>query len=75
LSEKIGYAKFCQQKMNVAVAAKLATDSQPDTRYHGRRILFLLLDHPDLTEMLRRQLNTANYKAVNDIVETLKKKV
>lgn len=75
LAEAIGPVKFCQTKMNVAVAGKLAVDSQPESRYHGRRMLFLILNQPDLDYLLEKFLQPANLKHVRDVMETLRNKV
>lgn len=75
IAENIGASKFCSQKSYLAAAAKLAQDQHPEARYHGRRIMVLLMEMPELMEMLKRILKPANFKAVNDIMENLKLRV
>lgn len=75
IAERIGASKFCSQKSYLAAAAKLAQDQHPEARYHGRRIMVLLMEMPELMEMLKRILKPANFKAVNDIMENLKLRV
>ena len=62
-------------KNNITAAGKLAVDSQPQARYNGRRMLFLILQQPDLDQLLEKHVKSTNLKPVRDIVETLKAKV
>ena len=76
IAEKIGSSRILSiHKDILAVSAKLATDSQQDSRYHGRRILNLLLDYPDLDKMIIKDLPTASVRAVQEIIENLRQKV
>lgn len=75
IAERVGASKFCSQKNYLAAAAKLAQDQHPEARYHGRRIMLLLSEMPELMEMLKRILKPANFKAVNDIMENLRQRV
>ena len=76
LAEKIGPSRLLTSCKDIlSRAGKLAVDSQPDARYHGRRILYLLLDHPELDKLLAKSLTTANLRPVHDIVDNLRNKV
>lgn len=58
----------------INVVSKLAIDSQPDARYHGRRILYHIRDVPNLDKMLEKQLQSSNLRPVKDILENLRTK-
>ena len=76
LAEKIGPSRLIATcKVILLTAGKLAVDPQPDSRYNGRRILFLLRDLPDLDKLLEKCLPSANLRPVRDIIENLKNKV
>jgi len=75
LAEKVGQPQLRATNRDiVAVAAKLAVDPQPDARYHGRRILYLLLDDPDLDRLLVKAVPGTNLRPVQDVVENLRNK-
>lgn len=59
----------------MSVAAKLAVDPQPDARYHGRRILYLLMGDSDFDKQLLKDVPGTNLRPVQDIVENLRNKV
>ncbi|XP_002157731.4 TOG array regulator of axonemal microtubules protein 1 isoform X1 [Hydra vulgaris] len=75
IAEKIGYSRLLSiHKDILVVSAKLATDSQQDSRYHGRRILNYLLDCPDLDKLIVKDLPKANIIAVQEVIENLRQK-
>ncbi|KAK3093087.1 hypothetical protein FSP39_010926 [Pinctada imbricata] len=55
-------------------AAHFAMDSSQETRYNGRKILSLLMSHPDFDKMLSKHLPANTLRNIKDIVENLKAK-
>lgn len=55
-------------------AAQFAMDSTPDTRYHGRKMLYTLMTHQDFEKMLAKHLPANTLRNVKDVVEALKVK-
>lgn len=75
IAENIGSARLLSSHKDIVpIASKLAVDAQPDARYHARRILLLLVHHPELDSILQKRLASVNLRPVRDIVENLKNK-
>ena len=76
ISEKVEPARLIALcKDFVSVSGQLSVDPNPEARYHGRRLLLLLLDHPHLDKLLEKHLQPANLRPVKDVIENLRAKV
>ncbi|XP_065055489.1 TOG array regulator of axonemal microtubules protein 1-like isoform X1 [Rhopilema esculentum] len=79
LAERIGVTRLLSGGKDVTerilpVAAQFAVDGNQETRYYGRCILYLMIDHPDLERLIEKHLPKANVRPAKDIVENLKAK-
>ncbi|KAG3261147.1 TOG array regulator of axonemal microtubules 1, transcript variant X1 [Ictidomys tridecemlineatus] len=55
-------------------AAKFAQDSSQETRYYGRKMLFLLMYHPNFEKMLEKYVPSRDLPYIKESVKTLRQK-
>ncbi|XP_070179404.1 TOG array regulator of axonemal microtubules protein 1-like isoform X2 [Littorina saxatilis] len=77
--ERMGSGKILSGVKDVTdrvlpTAAQLVMDSSPETRYNGRKILYLLMSHGDFDRMLTKYLPANTLRNIQDVVENLKNK-
>ncbi|XP_069064723.1 TOG array regulator of axonemal microtubules protein 1 isoform X2 [Pleurodeles waltl] len=54
--------------------AKLAQDSSQETRYYGRKMLFLLMSHPDFDKTLEKYVLPKDLPHIKELVNNLRQK-
>lgn len=79
LVERMGSGKILSGVKDVTdrvlpTAAQFAVDPSPETRYHGRKILWLLMSHQDFERMLSKYLPANTLRNIQEVVENLKTK-
>ncbi|KAK7488657.1 hypothetical protein BaRGS_00020110 [Batillaria attramentaria] len=77
--ERMGSGKILSGVKDVTdrvlpTAAQFAMDNSPETRYYGRKILWLLMSHQDFDRMLTKYLPANTLRSIQDVVESLKNK-
>lgn len=55
-------------------AAKFAQDSSPETRYYGRKMLFLMMCHPNFDKMLEKYVPSKDLPYIKESVKSLRQK-
>ncbi|XP_040824994.1 TOG array regulator of axonemal microtubules protein 1 isoform X2 [Ochotona curzoniae] len=55
-------------------AAKFAQDSSQETRYYGRKMLFLLMYHPNFEKMLEKYVPSKDLPYIKESVKNLRQK-
>ncbi|XP_055274279.1 TOG array regulator of axonemal microtubules protein 1 isoform X3 [Moschus berezovskii] len=55
-------------------AAKFAQDSSPETRYYGRKMLFLMMYHPNFDKMLEKYVPSKDLPYIKESVKSLRQK-
>ncbi|XP_005073555.1 TOG array regulator of axonemal microtubules protein 1 isoform X2 [Mesocricetus auratus] len=55
-------------------AAKFAQDSSQETRYYGRKMLFLMMDHPNFEKMLEKYIPSKDLPYIKESVKNLRQK-
>ncbi|XP_014927879.1 TOG array regulator of axonemal microtubules protein 1 isoform X2 [Acinonyx jubatus] len=55
-------------------AAKFAQDSSQETRYYGRKMLFLLMCHPNFDKMLEKYVPSKDLPYIKESVKSLRQK-
>ncbi|CAH6839261.1 TOG array regulator of axonemal microtubules protein 1 isoform X2 [Phodopus roborovskii] len=55
-------------------AAKFAQDSSQETRYYGRKMLFLLMGHPNFEKMLEKYIPSKDLPYIKESVKNLRQK-
>uniref|UniRef100_H0WLX8 TOG array regulator of axonemal microtubules protein 1 n=1 Tax=Otolemur garnettii TaxID=30611 RepID=H0WLX8_OTOGA len=55
-------------------AAKFAQDSSPETRYYGRKMLFLMMCHPNFEKMLEKYVPSKDLPYIKESVKNLRQK-
>ncbi|KAB0369066.1 hypothetical protein FD755_019071 [Muntiacus reevesi] len=55
-------------------AAKFAQDSSPETRYYGRKMLFLMMHHPNFDKMLEKYVPSKDLPYIKESVKSLQQK-
>ncbi|XP_055989619.1 TOG array regulator of axonemal microtubules protein 1 isoform X1 [Sorex fumeus] len=55
-------------------AAKFAQDSSQETRYYGRKMLFLMMGHPNFDKMLEKYIPSKDLPYIKDSVKNLRQK-
>ncbi|KAM5235817.1 TOG array regulator of axonemal microtubules protein 1 isoform 2-T2 [Ctenodactylus gundi] len=55
-------------------AAKFAQDSSQETRYYGRKMLFLMMCHPNFEKMLEKYVPSKDLPYIKDSVKNLRQK-
>ncbi|KAM6201644.1 TOG array regulator of axonemal microtubules protein 1 [Rhynchocyon petersi] len=55
-------------------AAKFAQDSSQETRYYGRKMLFLLMCHPNFDKMLEKYVPSKDLPYIKESVKNLRQK-
>lgn len=78
--EKMGSGKILSGIKDVTdrilpTVAQFVVDGSPETRYYGRKILWLLMSHPDFDRSLTKYLPANTLRNMQEIVESLKSKV
>ncbi|KAL3873542.1 hypothetical protein ACJMK2_036642 [Sinanodonta woodiana] len=58
----------------IPAIAHFVSDGSQETRYNGRKMLFLLMNHPDFDKMIDKHLPSNTVRNVREIVENLKVK-
>ncbi|XP_041353393.1 TOG array regulator of axonemal microtubules protein 1-like isoform X2 [Gigantopelta aegis] len=58
----------------IPTVAQFVSDGSQDTRYYGRKMLSLLMRHPDFDKMLTKHLPSNTLRHVQDVVENLRQK-
>ncbi|XP_030070267.1 TOG array regulator of axonemal microtubules protein 1 isoform X1 [Microcaecilia unicolor] len=53
---------------------KFAMDGSQETRYYGRKMLFLLMYHPDFNKMLEKYVQTKDLPYIKETVSNLRQK-
>ncbi|XP_076464551.1 TOG array regulator of axonemal microtubules protein 1-like isoform X2 [Babylonia areolata] len=77
--ERMGSGKILSGVKDVTdrvlpTAAQFVMDSSQETRYYGRKILWLLMSHQDLERMLAKYLPANTLRNIQDVVESLRNK-
>lgn len=77
--ERMGSGKILSGVKDVTdrvlpTAAQFVLDGSPETRYYGRKILWLLMSHQDFDRMLTKYLPANTLRNIQDVVENLKHK-
>lgn len=54
--------------------AKLAQDGSQETRYYGRKMLFLLMSHPDFDKMLEKYVLPKDLPHIKELANNLRQK-
>ncbi|XP_027272295.1 TOG array regulator of axonemal microtubules protein 1 isoform X5 [Cricetulus griseus] len=55
-------------------AAKFAQDSSQETRYYGRKMLFLMMGHPNFEKMLEKYIPSKDLPYIKESVKNLRQK-
>lgn len=55
-------------------AAKFAQDSSQETRYYGRKMLFLLMGHPNFEKLLEKYIPSKDLPYIKESVKNLRQK-
>ncbi|XP_053451317.1 TOG array regulator of axonemal microtubules protein 1 isoform X2 [Nycticebus coucang] len=55
-------------------AAKFAQDSSPETRFYGRKMLFLMMCHPNFEKMLEKYVPSKDLPYIKESVKNLRQK-
>uniref|UniRef100_A0A8C7A9E3 TOG array regulator of axonemal microtubules protein 1 n=1 Tax=Neovison vison TaxID=452646 RepID=A0A8C7A9E3_NEOVI len=55
-------------------AAKFAQDSSQETRYYGRKMLFLMMCHPNFDKMLEKYIPSKDLPYIKESVKSLRQK-
>uniref|UniRef100_A0A8C3W711 TOG array regulator of axonemal microtubules protein 1 n=1 Tax=Catagonus wagneri TaxID=51154 RepID=A0A8C3W711_9CETA len=55
-------------------AAKFAQDSSPETRYYGRKMLFLMMCHPNFDKMLEKYVPSKDLPYIKESIKSLRQK-
>ncbi|KAL1790579.1 FAM179B isoform X2 [Sigmodon hispidus] len=55
-------------------AAKFAQDSSQETRYYGRKMLFLMMGHPNFERMLEKYIPSKDLPYIKECVKNLRQK-
>ncbi|XP_069493592.1 TOG array regulator of axonemal microtubules protein 1 isoform X2 [Ambystoma mexicanum] len=58
----------------IPAVAKLSQDGSPETRYHARKILCLLMSHPDFDKMIEKYVLPKDLPYIKEAVSTLRQK-
>ncbi|KAI8785321.1 TOG array regulator of axonemal microtubules protein 1 [Biomphalaria glabrata] len=79
LVEKMGAGKILSGVKDITdrvlpTVANFAMDSSQETRYYGRKILHMLMSHPEFEKMLSKHLPGNLLRNVQDVVDNLKQK-
>ncbi|PVD25713.1 hypothetical protein C0Q70_13373 [Pomacea canaliculata] len=77
--EKMGSGKILSGIKDVTdrilpTVAQFVVDGSPETRYYGRKILWLLMSHPDFDRSLTKYLPANTLRNMQEVVESLKSK-
>ncbi|XP_058844173.1 TOG array regulator of axonemal microtubules protein 1-like [Acipenser ruthenus] len=56
------------------VVAKFTQDSSPETRYYGRRMIYLMMSHQDFDKVLEKYLTPKDLPYIKDTVHNLRLK-
>ncbi|GFR83234.1 protein FAM179B-like [Elysia marginata] len=79
LVEKMGSGRILSGVKDITdrvlpTAAQFAMDGSQETRYYGRKILYILMSHQDFDKMLTKYLPANTLRNIQDIVDNLKQK-
>ncbi|KAK3737948.1 hypothetical protein RRG08_028572 [Elysia crispata] len=79
LVEKMGSGRILSGVKDITdrvlpTAAQFAMDGSQETRYYGRKILYILMSHQDFDRMLTKYLPANTLRNIQDIVDNLKQK-
>ena len=59
----------------IPAVAQFVLDSSPETRYNGRKMLYMMMSHQDFDKMLSKHLPANTLRNVKEIAESLRVKV
>ena len=80
LVEKMGSMKCLLGPRDIGehllpAAARFIQDGSIHTRYFGRRIFAILMQHPLFDKFLRKHISPGTYRSISGILETIKRRV
>ena len=80
LVEKMGPVKALMGPKNVGehliqASAKFLMDGSPQTRYYGRKIFSIILNHASFEKLLRKHLSPSTYRNIFNVIEGIKRRV
>lgn len=55
-------------------AARFVQDGSPHTRYFGRKIFYVLQQHPAFEKLLRKHVSPGTYRNICGILESIKRR-
>ncbi|XP_035233165.1 TOG array regulator of axonemal microtubules protein 1-like [Stegodyphus dumicola] len=78
--EKMGAARILTSAKDVTerlipITAQFLMDGMPLTRYYGRRIYHLLMQHPAFDKLLLRHVQPSTLRNINSILDSVRKKL